>query len=104
MPEARMSALSDSHPIATPDEFKTALLAVRDRDGISPAQLQMLQAQCRAPDCTISAAEIAERLKLKNGGYARLQYAKFARAVADSLHYVPPRRREGTPCWWFTLS
>ena len=99
-----MNVLNDSRPIATSDQFKKALLAIRDWSGISPAALQMLQSQCRAPDCTISASQIAEQLKLKDAGYARLQYAKFARAVAERLDYVPPRRRAGSTCWWFTLS
>ena len=61
-----MSILNDEGPIATTEQFKAALLATRDWHGISPLQLQMLQAQCRAPECTISAAEIAAQLKLKN--------------------------------------
>jgi len=99
-----LNVLNDLRPIATSEEFKKALLAIRDWNGISPAELQMLQSQCRAPDCTISASQIAEQLKLKNAGYAHLQYAKFARAVAERLDYVPPCRRAGSPYWWFTLS
>jgi len=99
-----MNLLNDSRPIATSDQFKKALLAIRDWSGISPGELQMLQSQCRAPDCTISASQIAEQLKFKDASYARLRYAKFARAVAERLDYVPPLRRAGSPCWWFTLS
>src|SRR6266536_5658289 len=76
---------TDAGPIATTEEFKAALLATRDWMGISPTQLQMLQAQCRAPDCTITATQIAEQLKLKSPAAARLEYAAFARAVADKL-------------------
>jgi hypothetical protein len=64
----------------------------------------MLQAQCRAPDCTISAAEIAQQLKLKNLATARLQYGTFARAIAEQLGYAPPQKGKNAPCWWFTLS
>jgi len=99
-----MNLLNDSRPIATSDQFKKALLAIRDWNGISPGELQMLQSQCRAPDCTISASQIAEQLKLKDASYARLRYGKFARAVAERLDYVPPLRCAGSPCWWFTLS
>ena len=49
-----MNALNDSSPIATTEQFKAALLATRDWNGIAPIQLQMLQAQCRAPESTIS--------------------------------------------------
>jgi len=100
-----MSALQqETGPIATIEEFKAALLARRDWNGISPLQLQMLQAQCRAPECTISAVQIAEQLKLKSTAAARLQYATFARAVAEKLGYAPPHWGKGAPSWWFTLS
>jgi hypothetical protein len=99
-----MNALNDTAPIASIDEFKAALLATRDRHGISPLQLQMLQAQCRAPESTISASQIAEQLRLKNLAAARLHYGAFARAVAEKLGYAPPCRSKGAPCWWFTLS
>ena len=99
-----MTELDESAPIATSEQFKAALLATRDWSGISPTQLRMLQAQCRAPECTISALKIAEELKLKNSATARLHYGNFARAIADRLGYVPPKAAKGTPCWWFTLS
>jgi hypothetical protein len=99
-----MSVLNDEGPIATTEQFKAALLATRDWHGISPLQLQMLQAQCRAPECTISAAEIAAQLKLKSLAAARLQYGTFARAVAERLGYAPPKKGKNAPCWWFTLS
>lgn len=99
-----MDALSDAGPIATSEQFKAALLATRDWNGISPTQLRMLQAQCRAPDSTISASQMAEQLKLKNLSAARVQYGTFARAVAEKLGYAPPQKGKGTPSWWFTLS
>jgi len=94
---------SDTAAIATIDQFKAALLAVRDWSGISPTQLQMLQAQCRAPDCTITAMQLADQLCFKNVAAARLHYGTFARAIADRLGYAPPAEK-GKPCWWFTLS
>jgi len=99
-----MNAPNDEGPIATTEQFKAALLATRDWHGISPLQLQMLQAQCRAPECTISPAEIAAQLKLKSLAAARLQYGTFARAVAERLGYAPPKKGKSAPCWWFTLS
>ena len=91
-------------PIATSDEFKAALLATRDWMGISPTQLQMLQAQCRAPECTITAAQIAKQLGLKSVASARLEYGTFARAVAEKLGYAPPRTGKSPVRWWFALS
>ena len=90
--------------IATTQEFKAALLATRDWMGISPTQLQMLQAQCRAPDCTITATQIAAELGLKSPAAARLEYAAFARAVADKLGYEPPRVGKRPVRWWSALS
>jgi len=100
----RASDYSDTVPIATTEEFKAALLATRDWIGISPTQLQMLQAQCRAPDATISAAQLAEQLKFKNFAAARLQYGTLARAVAEKLGYAPPQKGKAPVRWWFALS
>ena len=104
MNDTTMNDTTIDEPIATTQEFKEALLATRDWIGISPTQLQMLQAQCRAPDCTITASQIAEQLGLKNAAAARLAYAAFARAVADKLGYAPPRAGKRPVRWWFALS
>ena len=95
---------TDAGPIATTEEFKAALLATRDWIGISPTQLQMLQAQCRAPDATITAAQLADQLRFKNFAAARLQYGTVARAVAEKLGYAPPQKGKGAVRWWFALS
>lgn len=95
---------TDTSPIATAEEFKAALLATRDWIGISPTQLQILQAQCRAPDATITAAQLADQLRFKNFAAARLQYGTLARAVADKLGYSPPQKGKGPVRWWFALS
>jgi len=99
-----VNVLSDSSPIATTEQFKAALLATRDWNGIAPIQLQMLQAQCRAPESTISALEMAHQLSLKSFAAARLQYGTLARTLADKLGYAPPQKGKATPSWWFTLS
>ena len=96
--------LTDPAPIATIEQFKSALLAARDWNGIAPIQLQMLQAQCGAPECTISASQLAQKLSFKSSAAARLQYGNFARAIADKLGYAPPQKGKGAPPWWFTLS
>jgi hypothetical protein len=99
-----MSALDNVEPIATIDQFKAALLAARDWNGIAPMQLQMIQAQCRAPGSTISPSQMAEQLHLQSASAARTQYGNFARVIADKLGYVPPQQGKSAPCWWFTLS
>ena len=99
-----MNALDDAEPIATMEQFKAALLATRDWNGIAPMQLQMIQAQCRAAGSTLSPLQMSEQLHLKGAAAARLQYGAFARAIAEKLGYVPPRLGQGAPCWWFTLS
>jgi hypothetical protein len=99
-----MNAYSDAGPIATTEQFKAALLATRDWIGISPIQLQMLQAQCQAPESTLSASQMADQLRFKNFAAARLQYGTLARAIADKLGYAPPQKGKATMCWWFTLS
>src|SRR5438034_3564275 len=103
----RITMMNDTavqEPIATTEEFKAALLATRDWMGISPTQLQMLQAQCRAPECTITAAQIHKQLGLKSVAAARSEYAAFARAVADKLGYAPPRAGKSPIRWWYALS
>ena len=99
-----MNDFSDARPIATSEQFKAALLATRDWIGISPGQLQMLQAQCRASDSVITAAQIANQLALKNCAAARRQYGTLARAVAEKLGYEPPSSGKGPVSWWFALS
>lgn len=99
-----MNDFSDAGPIATIAQFRAALLATRDWIGISPGQLQMLQAQCRASDSAITAAQIASQLALKNCAAARHQYGVLARAVAEKLGYEPPRRGKGPVRWWLALS
>ncbi len=94
----------DPGPIATTEEFTAALLATRDWIGISPTQLQILQAQCRAPDATITAAQLATQLSFKNSAAARLQYGTLARAIAEKLGYAPPQKGKGPVRWWFALS
>ncbi len=91
-------------PIATVEQFKKALLAVRDRDGISQQELAMLRAHCRALDHTITATQLAQTLKLTSYGVANFLFGKFAHAIADRLNFVPIKRDDGTTCWWFTLS
>jgi hypothetical protein len=98
-----MDEFSDPTPIATADQFKVALLSVRDRIGISPKDLAMLRAHCRAPNHTITTTQLAKELGYAKCGAAHLLYGNFAHHVADALNY----RRQfstGEPHWWRTLA
>ena len=99
-----MNTLDSTEAIATMEQFKAALLAARDWNGITPMQLQMIQVQCRAPGSAISPSQMAEQLHLKSASVARIQYGNFARVIAEKLGYFPPQHGKGAPCWWFTLS
>ena len=94
-----------SSPIATIEQFKAALLRVRDsKQSFTDAQLKMLRAQCRAPDCTMTATQLADVGDFKGYSGANLQYGLFAAKVAHELGFTPELRRDGTPMWWSTLS
>lgn len=96
---------SDPTPIATVEQFKAALLSVRDRIGISAKDLAMLKAHCRAPNHTISTTRLAEELGYPSCGVVHIQYGKFAHNVALALpHYTHPKFSTGEPHWWRTLA
>lgn len=90
--------------IATTEQFKHALLAVRDKN-LHPNHLVMLQAQCRSPASTITATQLAAAAKYANYNAANLQYGLLAMQVAAALGYTPVEKHaDGSPCWWTTLS
>ena len=91
-------------PIATAEQFKAALLSVRDRVGISPKDLAMLRAHCRAPSHTITTGRLAQEVGYPNYSSANMQYGTFAHRVADALHVVLPATPSGNPHWWRTLA
>jgi hypothetical protein len=95
---------SNPKPIATVEQFKTALLAVRDRTGIDPKDLALLRAHCRAPKHTISAFQLAKDLNYASHGAVNIPYGKFAHDVCDALHVVLPPTPKGDAHWWRTLA
>jgi hypothetical protein len=99
-----MDEFSDATPIATVEQFKAALLAVRDRVGISPKDLTMLKAHCRAPNHTITTTQLAKEIGYQHCAPAHLLYGALAHHVADALHYVPGPFSTGNPHWWRTLA
>lgn len=90
-------------PIATVDQFKRALLAVRDKN-LPDGHLAMLRAQCLSPDGAITSTKLAEAAGYENYNAANLQYGTLAFNVAGHLSYEPPRRKDGSQMWWTTLS
>jgi hypothetical protein len=82
-----MNKFSDSTPIATPEQFRAALLAVRQR--MTDVQLKMLQAHCRSDEHTTSLDDLAELLDLASSPGARNAYRNYARLIADALKFVP---------------
>ncbi|MCG3147930.1 MAG: hypothetical protein PCFJNLEI_01371 [Verrucomicrobiae bacterium] len=99
-----MDEFSDPKPIATVEQFQTALLAVRDRDGIPPKHLAMLRAHCRAPNHTISTARLAPLVGYASHSVVNMQYGTLAHHLADALHYRPGPFSDGQPHWWRTLA
>lgn len=98
-----MSQPFSSQPIATVDQFKTALLALRDK-GLADSHLTMLKAQCRSPEGTITATKLAEAADYQNYNAANLRYGLLAREMAEQLGYLPISGKDGAPMWWSTLS
>lgn len=99
-----MYDFGNPRPIATAEQFKQALLAVRNRHGITTKNLAMLQAHCRAPAHTITTTKLAEELGLPSYSTANMQYGGFAHLVADELHYKPGPFKSGNAHWWLTLA
>lgn len=99
-----MDEFSDPKPIATAEQFKAALLAVRDKIGISAKDLTMLRTHCRASKHTITAGQLAQEIGYPNYSSANLQYGILAHHVADALHYIPGPFSTGNPHWWRTLA
>ena len=99
-----MDEYSDPTPIATVEQFKAALLAVRDSVADINPYLAMLRAHCRAPNHTISTTRLAQAVDLPSYSSANLQYGKLAHEVADALHYSPGPFPGGNKHWWRTLA
>ena len=101
-----MTDYSNKKPIASTDQFKKALLAVRDdrKIKLSAQDISMLRAHCRAENHLITATNLAIQTQLTNFSVANLQYGKLAHKIADKIPYDPPKRKDRSTRWWFTLS
>ena len=90
-------------PIATTEQFKKALLSLRDK-GLPEGYLTMLRAQAYSLNATITSTKLAEAAGYENYNAANLQYGTLACNLAGLLTYNPPKRKDGSPMWWTTLS
>ncbi|WP_201494827.1 hypothetical protein [Rubrivivax sp. A210] len=89
--------------MATIEQFKAALLALRDKN-LPDNHLVMLKAQCQTPDATITSTKLAEAAGYKNYNAANLQYGTLGVNLSEFLSYTPPKRKDGSFMGWTTLS
>jgi len=90
--------------IATPEQFKKALLVLRDKS-LPESHFAMLRAQCGAPGSAITATQLAAAAKYENYNAANLQYGTLGFNLASVLGFVPDlKHADGSPCWWTVLS
>jgi hypothetical protein len=96
-----LNEFSNPTPIATPQQYRAAILAVRQR--MTPIQLALLQAHCRSEQHAISTNRLADILKLPTSSAANTAYRNYAHWIADELKFVPAGAK-GKPCWCLALA
>lgn len=87
-------SLNAAAPIATQEQYRSALLAVRDR--MKDIHLKMLQAHCKSAEHSISLNQLAETCGVTSGTSATTAYAAYARWIAEELKFMPanaPRKQ-----------
>ncbi len=82
-----MSNFNDPTPIATPEQYRAALMAVRQR--MTDIQLKMLQVHCRSEGHTTSTSRLAEAVGMPTASAAKTRYMNYARWIAEELKYAP---------------
>ena len=92
-----------SAPIATVEQFKKALLSLRD-NGLPDTHLTMLRAQAKADGGMITSTKLAEFAGYENYNAANLQYGTLGFNLGAFIDYTPPKRKNGTLMWWTVLS
>lgn len=98
-----MSAVHMPDPVASAEQYKQALLALRDKN-LPDSHFQMLRAQGRSPGAAITAIQLAEAAGFKNYNAANLQYGTLASNVGALIGYHPQRRPDGSDIAWPALS
>jgi predicted HNH restriction endonuclease len=94
----------DTTPIATADEFRDALLQVRNRVGISPTDLRVFRAFCAAPDHTLTAPKLAQAAGVSGWQEANLRFGTLSRSIGEALHFTPSKRSNGSLRWWMAAA
>lgn len=95
--------------IATSEQYKAALLSVRDKHKLrGTPYLELLKAHASAPGHKITPDALMRSVAppLATPASAILYYGKIGHLIADELHFVPPPRGGGkrAPQWWQTLA
>ena len=92
-------------PIASAQEYKQALLKLRDNRKLRTTKyLDMLRAQYYSKDHTITSTQIAEVVGFKNYNASNLQYGTMSHEISDYLNFKPKMASYNHPMWFFTLS
>ena len=94
---------TESAPIATVEQYKRALLSLRDKR-LPDTHLTMLKAQAKADGGMITSTKLAEVAGYKNYNAANLQYGTLGFNLGAFINYTPPKRKDGTFMWWTVLS
>ena len=89
--------------IATTEQFKRALLSLRDKN-LPDTHLSMLKAQAKGEQAMITSSKLAEVAGYVNYNAANLQYGTLGCNLGAFLDYTPPKRKDGTFIWWTVLS
>lgn len=102
------SDLSLTDPEASVENYREALLAVRDASTRETLDkyVRVLKLQHAQENHAITVAGLSEGLKLATANAGNLLYGKLAKAISEHLDFCPPSRTAGNkqPMWWMALS
>ena len=91
--------------VATSEEYIQALLKLRDSKKLRNTKyVDMLRAQYAMPGHSITASKLSEAVGFQNYNAANLQYGTLGKEIANYLNYEPPKRSNGEPVWFWTIS
>ncbi|SHO56981.1 hypothetical protein [Vibrio quintilis] len=92
--------------IATKEDFIKALISLRDKSRFcdTTSYLEMLRAQAKSDNQTITSTKLAEALGFPNYNTANLKYGLLGHELADALNFKPHSRKDGTPVWFWSIS
>lgn len=91
--------MPDSEPIASAEQYQTALLAIRQQ-GLQWSDIPVLKAFCAAPGCKLTAAELALACHFSTSYESHIRFGMLAERIGKALAYKPAPRKDGTIPWW----